>query len=739
MALVDWDHDGDLDIWLTNRTAPRVRFLRNDTPGTGHFLALKLVGSRSNRDAIGARVEVVLGGQRSEVTDRKSEVRSRTSEGATGSAPLATRQLPLIKTLRAGEGFLGQSSKWLHFGLGAATDIERVVVRWPRGHTETFQDLAADHRYQIVEGTGQASSWARPGGSVDIQPSKLHVPKPSGHAATLLHERLPLPPLSFESFDGRNGSISQFTGQPLLVNLWATWCLPCLKELKELGGRSNELRNAGINVLALSVDGLGDQEGASVADVQWRLEGLQFPFSSGMATVALVDKLQVVHDRLFDSSRRLPVPTSVLLDAEGRLAAIYRGPVPVARVLADAGALSISGKALYDRVAPLGGRWLSVYPRQPLAQLARQLAEDGYLEDAMAFVAANKERVSNEPKYAGLLGLLAYQLRERGRYDEAVRFYREAIRAEASLAERGLGHLDLGITFHRQGRREEAEAEFHRAIRSDPKLARAYVYLGIELAGRRQFDAAIVEYRKALRLKPRLVIALFNMAAALLAKGDIEGSINVCERAIVVEPDATGVHFVFAEALTKQQRIDEAVAQYREVLRRDPDHVLAHRRLITLFRQRRLFDEAIVHLRHLVQIDNDDPSPHFHLATLLELTGKPADAVRHYREALRANSNHQGAQNNLAWILATHTDETIRDGTEAVHWAEKIATSTAHAVPGVLDTLAAAYASARRYDEAVATAEKAVELYLQRGEDETAEEVQRRQKLYEANQPYRQQ
>ena len=227
------------------------------------------------------------------------------------------------------------------------------------------------------------------------------------------------------------------------------------------------------------------------------------------------------------------------------------------------------------------------------------------------------------------------------------------------------------------------------------------------------------------------------MAAALLANGDIEGSIKVCESTVAVVPDAAIGHFVFvAEALTKQQRIDEAVAEYREVVRLDPDHVQARRKLIALFKQRRQLDDAIGHLRHLVRIDNDDPSPHFHLTTLLELTEKPADAVRHYREALRANSNHQRAKNNLAWILATHTDGRIRDGTEAIHWVEKIAASTAHNVPSVLDTLAAAYASAGRYDEAVATAEKAIQLYLQRGEDHLAAEIQARLAVYQQGRPY---
>ena len=100
MAMVDWDNDGDLDIWITQRTAPRLRFLRNDNHSTTKSLRIQLNSSHGNLHGIGSRVEV---------TD---------SDGH--------RQ---IRTLRAGEGYLAQSSQTLHFGLGSAQSIESIKVR----------------------------------------------------------------------------------------------------------------------------------------------------------------------------------------------------------------------------------------------------------------------------------------------------------------------------------------------------------------------------------------------------------------------------------------------------------------------------------------------------------------------------------------------------------------------------------------------------------------------------------
>ncbi|MEQ1895272.1 MAG: ASPIC/UnbV domain-containing protein, partial [Planctomycetota bacterium] len=113
-ALCDWDGDGDLDLWSTNRTGPRVRFLRNDqASGNGH-VTLALAGTRSNRDAIGARAELEL------------------------LLPGGARRT-LLRGVRAGEGYLAQSSARLTVGLPQGARLERVRVVWPGGVREEFR------------------------------------------------------------------------------------------------------------------------------------------------------------------------------------------------------------------------------------------------------------------------------------------------------------------------------------------------------------------------------------------------------------------------------------------------------------------------------------------------------------------------------------------------------------------------------------------------------------------------
>ena len=107
VAVTDWDQDGDLDVWFSNRTAPRLRLMLNQTShdNSGRSVAFRLVGKSCNRDAIGAVLEL-------EMDDQEHR---------------------FVRSVRAGEMFLSQSSKWVHFGLPDQASINKVTGPWPGG------------------------------------------------------------------------------------------------------------------------------------------------------------------------------------------------------------------------------------------------------------------------------------------------------------------------------------------------------------------------------------------------------------------------------------------------------------------------------------------------------------------------------------------------------------------------------------------------------------------------------
>jgi tetratricopeptide (TPR) repeat protein len=121
---------------------------------------------------------------------------------------------------------------------------------------------------------------------------------------------------------------------------------------------------------------------------------------------------------------------------------------------------------------------------------------------------------------------------------------------------------------------------------------------------------------------------------------------------------------------------------------------------------------------------------HWKIGRSLSDLGRTKEAIDHYRQALQLRRAWPEVMNRLAWILATHDNSELRDGIEAVLLAERACSLTDRRVPAYLATLAAAYAEAARFDEAVKTAEETIELAQAAGQEELAEDTRNRLELY---------
>ena len=112
-------------------------------------------------------------------------------------------------------------------------------------------------------------------------------------------------------------------------------------------------------------------------------------------------------------------------------------------------------------------------------------------------------------------------------------------------------------------------------------------------------------------------------------------------------------------------------------------------------------------------------------------------AAKHLAKAIQSNPKHVTALNNLAWLYATHPQTSLRNAVEAVELAQRACELTARKVPGCLDTLAAGYAEAGRFEEAVATANEAIQLVKTERQQQLAAQIQARLALYKQGRPYR--
>ncbi len=121
MAFLDFDNDGSVDVLVANNGDPPT-LLHNDGGSGNHFVNFKLVGTKSNRDAVGARIRVVAGG------------------------------ISQIREIAGGGSYLSQSELRANFGLGAAARAELVEISWPSGARQSFKNVEVDKFWLIVEG-----------------------------------------------------------------------------------------------------------------------------------------------------------------------------------------------------------------------------------------------------------------------------------------------------------------------------------------------------------------------------------------------------------------------------------------------------------------------------------------------------------------------------------------------------------------------------------------------------------
>ena len=205
-----------------------------------------LRGTESNRDAIGARVTV--------------ELSPRAGSSPSPASP------KLIQTIRAGDAFLSQSSKWLHFGLGSDTDVVTVEIRWPSGAVESFSNVRSGKRYEIVERSGQAVLLPPITRDIVLAPRRQKSVPSQALSRTFFSNRVPMPLVAYQPFDKQQEQSINVAGRPLLITLWASWCQPCLVELYKMGHDVESLRRAGLDVLALSVDGLDPNRPTTAID-----------------------------------------------------------------------------------------------------------------------------------------------------------------------------------------------------------------------------------------------------------------------------------------------------------------------------------------------------------------------------------------------------------------------------------------------------------------------------------------
>jgi protein O-mannosyl-transferase len=236
------------------------------------------------------------------------------------------------------------------------------------------------------------------------------------------------------------------------------------------------------------------------------------------------------------------------------------------------------------------------------------------------------------------------------------------------------------------------------------------------------------------------LVVLALVGCLLLTRRQLQywrNSVTLFEHTAEITADNPLAQLNLGFGLAMEGRPKLAAVRYRAALAIKPSYMQAHFNLAELLRQQEEWPAAAQHYEAAIRLAPGNSRLHLRLADALVRSGRTREAAAHLEEALRINpSLTPEPLNNLAWLLATGDRAEPRDGELAVRLAERACNLTDHKVTIMVGTLAAAYAQAGRFTEAVAAAEKACALADQNGEPVLLEKNQQLLQLYRAGKPY---
>jgi tetratricopeptide (TPR) repeat protein len=516
---------------LKNRTGPQLRLLRNDLEGIGDSLFLRLRGTQSNLDAIGAVVTVEADGLRQ------------------------------TKFVSAGSGFASQHTKELCFGLGSGRQTVTVLVRWPLGATSKFQHVPVNRRVELVEGRPDFTAKA-----YRVIPVKATQPPsqvaPETTISTWLIAPLFGPDLKLPDQHGTVHQLSALRGRPVLVTFVNAGCSGDLSQLAVLRASEKTINAGGLVMLAVMV-------GAAPADSQSPQDALKaslgFTYPVLLADERSFAAWNIQFRYLFDRRHDMPFPTSFLLDESGAIVRIYQGTVDPDRVLADLVSAPTTPQARVARALPFAGPYFGNPLTRDYFTYGIAFVEYGYMDEAQA---AFEQVIAINPQHPGAyfnlgtvmmmkqqyataegalrsavqanpkdwdawnnLGMIAGQ---QARYDEALAAFRESALANPNYL---VAVENMMKIYQYQARPADAQKTLEELIAKAPDNADLHLGLAMALVGQQQLERGRAELDAAIRLRPNFVDAINNLGSVLLLSGDAVGALGQFNRCRQLAPD----------------------------------------------------------------------------------------------------------------------------------------------------------------------------------------------------------
>ncbi|QOY91684.1 FG-GAP-like repeat-containing protein [Paludibaculum fermentans] len=502
-AFTDIDGDGNLDIVLKSRCGPQVRVLQNDCGVDRNKLVLALRGTKSNRDAIGARVEV--DGQ--------------------------------VKWIAAGSGYLSQHTKRLHFGLSNKSKAEKVTVLWPTGERQDLGPLAAGFLYEVVEGQAQVaakplakpSAWPKGPAVVADNVSRLHstwfwepVPLPEkrrGPGLLVVHAGETLPSIDgpVDRLDLRQAPVELAAAYSILRRYLFDHRVELETPLWLLVDGESKVRK----IYAEAPDG-----GELKADLQSlggplpEPRGLPFP---GIYT----GRPRRDYYKFGGALLQAGYPEQALPYLEEMLRRTPDNP----KALLAVGRIHLEGKR-FDLARGVLQRAVELDPRLPEGwnELGGVEAQAGRWPEALKYY---EKALALAPELPYVLLNAAHAQEEAGHGIEAERLFRRLLELEPNNVDAANG---LGLFLAKQGKTDEARKLFEKAISIRRDDSSAINNLGVLYMNIGQPNDAIAAFRYGIQVAPDNETLYLNLARVHVQLGQRESARGVMRELLAKQP-----------------------------------------------------------------------------------------------------------------------------------------------------------------------------------------------------------
>jgi protein O-mannosyl-transferase len=332
------------------------------------------------------------------------------------------------------------------------------------------------------------------------------------------------------------------------------------------------------------------------------------------------------------------------------------------------------------------------------------------------------------------LGTLLF---DKGQLDEAIIRFRSSLAIEPQNAE---AQNNLGSALDKKGQVDEAMILFRKALAIRPDFAEAHSNLGNDLLRKGELDPAIVEFQRAVADRPDFGQLHFTLGNALLQKGKLDEAAVQFQETLGLQPDDDQAHYDLGVALRQAGQMDQAILEFQKAATIRPDFAEAQNNLGNCLIQKGRVEEAIAHLRKALEVHPDYAQAHYNLGNALLQQGQVDDAINQFRALLAIQPGSGEAQRilaGIAWRLATSPNSQLRNGAKAIELARQTDQLAGGGNPMMAAILAAACAEVGRFDEAIAAAQRAVQLATRDNNASAVAAFQAQLNCYRAGSPFR--